>query len=272
MRTELSINQLKNIEQNEIVFFAHHRSKRTMHPHALLLVSPYPEITIWNFAGAINCAESEVEALIEDVEAHFQSHEQMPSFRINQLTRPPLLEELLIERGYSVCESMSSMILDSKYQSPVIPNEIDVRVMKSDEEIAQFTRVQIDGFGGSPGSQWDDWFLDTNLRNSQREDHTFYLAEYEGRAAGVSLAIYTTSGVCGIYAVATLEEYRKIGVARALFAHVIADARESGHDLITLSTALDGPAERVFGRLGFERVLETRYLVRESLLSIDEVS
>jgi GNAT superfamily N-acetyltransferase len=262
MNREITLEQLQNIENNEIEFFALHRSEKVDHPEATLLASPYPGITIWNFAGAIQSKESVLEKLVDEVEAHFEAYEQRPCFRLNQLTQPDSLENLLVKRGYENKTSMASMTLDSNSELLNIPGAINTRRLKSEAEIALFSRIQKDGFGGSLGAEWDAWFHETNLRTSQRDDHRFYLAEFEGEPAGVSLALYTAGGVCGIYAVATIEAYRKRGIARAMFAHVIADAREAGHDLVTLCTALDGPAERAFERLGFERFLVTKYLVK----------
>jgi ribosomal protein S18 acetylase RimI-like enzyme len=88
----------------------------------------------------------------------------------------------------------------------------------------------------------------------------FYIAYLDHKPAGVCLFVLT-DGVAGIYAVATLPEFRKKGVATTLMKRGIHDAREKGCQTITLQVSTGSYAESLYRKLGFDvrfiaRILE----------------
>lgn len=256
MSTRNEIELWKKLEANENAFFNLHRSERVDWDEAVLLASPYPEVAIWNFAGAIQTTESEIEELIAKVEKFFAKQNMHSAFKINPLTQPESLQANLEERSYKLITEATTMLFGGSLRLFVISNKTQIERVNLDN-IEAFTTTQLDGFGS--GREWFAWFLETNTRNVDRNDHAFYLAKHENEPAGVLLTITTPEDVCGIYAVATLPKFRGKGIASALIGHVISDAERAGIEQITLSTATGGPAEGYFKKLGFASAYVSRF-------------
>jgi GNAT superfamily N-acetyltransferase len=75
------------------------------------------------------------------------------------------------------------------------------------------------------------------------------------RAGGVpacTLLTYEEDGECGIYLVATLPEARGGGLASALMAHALLEARERGCTTSSLQATARG--RPVYKRLGYEEI------------------
>ncbi len=236
------------MEANEIEFVALHRSERIHQEGVSFLASPENEVTTWNFAGALNGTESETDRLVEDVVEFFQKRKTTPCFKTTPMTSPPQLVERLRSLGYRPAALMSNMIFTGSEKDVSEPS-VAVRRVVTDEDVGLFTRLQIRGFDAP--SEWESWFLSTNRDNCSRNDHIYYIAEAEGQPAGVSLLLTTATGAGGLYAVATLEEYRGRGVGTALVMEGIRDSRRKGNRIICLNTETDGYAEKFFQSLGF---------------------
>ncbi len=251
---------IQQIEINELEFVKLHRSQMTQLSSARLFASPIKEVATWNFAGEIRSTATQLDRLITEVERFFSARSTAPCFRINCLSTPEEAEERLIARNYALNQKISSMI----YSAPVVPKlskqsfeELEIEVVKSDSQIKQFTEVQFEGF--ELPQDWRDWFLETNSRNARLQNQVYYIAKLADQPAGVSLALFTEGGVCGIYAVAVLAKFRGRGVATALLQRIAQEAQASGHFVVTLSTAADGAAERVFKQAGFKRFFTSSY-------------
>ena len=75
----------------------------------------------------------------------------------------------------------------------------------------------------------------------------FYVARFEGENAATLMA-FDHEGDCGIYMVGTLPGARRNGLATALSAHAVAEARERGCTTVSLQAA--AMAEGVYARVG----------------------
>ena len=256
MSSRNEIETWKKLEANENAFFNLHRSERVNWDQAVLLASPYPEVSIWNYAGSIQTTESACEELISNVESFFSERDMPTTFKINPLTEPPTLQANLEERGYTLITEATTMLFGGSLRLFVMSNKTFIERVGVDQ-IETFTTTQLDGF--ESGREWFPWFLETNRRNVERNDHVYYLAKHDDQPAAVLLAITTPKDVCGIYAVATLPEFRGKGIASTLIGHVISDAERAGIEHITLSTATGGPAEGYFQKLGFESAYVSRF-------------
>ena len=86
-------------------------------------------------------------------------------------------------------------------------------------------------------------------------------AKIGGETAGV-LAIFRTPGICGVYCVGTVPEYRKRGVATALLARARQVASGEGRSLILQTLRSDGLLQ-FYLRRGFKAAYSKRVLTRE---------
>lgn len=80
-------------------------------------------------------------------------------------------------------------------------------------------------------------------------DVYYYLGMLEGKPVATSL-LYTGGGVAGIYDVATLPEFRKQGIGRALTLAPLLEARTLGYRIGTLQSTLMG--HNLYRNIGFQ--------------------
>jgi GNAT superfamily N-acetyltransferase len=93
----------------------------------------------------------------------------------------------------------------------------------------------------------------------RRPDAAFFLARVEGRPAGAG-GIGLRGGVAKLFGAATLPEFRKRGVQRALIGARFAWAHGRGATRVAVTTEPGSPSQRNMERLGF-RVAYTRLLL-----------
>ena len=86
----------------------------------------------------------------------------------------------------------------------------------------------------------DDWLRGDPAR--------LYLARLPGGSPAAIGALIMGAGLPGVYVMATLPEYRRRGLGKAILARILTDAAAGGHDLIALTAGeLGYPLYRQFG-------------------------
>lgn len=95
---------------------------------------------------------------------------------------------------------------------------------------------------------WSVDGLDGLVPNLAADRAYFYIARFDGEATAMLMA-FDHDGDCGIYMVGTRPEARRQGLATALSAHAIEQARERG--CLTASLQSTEMAESVYARVGF---------------------
>lgn len=166
-----------------------------------------------------------------------------------------LQAESLLADGWETKSSIAYMQLRSSHKSWTVNPAVTVRQANSAGDIEQFSLVQGRGFLETEADfrAWHPWLREINLRNSKLDHQYFYIASLEGKDAGVCLALYHQN-IAGIYAVATLPDYRKKGISTTVMQAAIDDAIADGALAVTLQVFEGSYAERFYERLGFEKV------------------
>lgn len=135
---------------------------------------------------------------------------------------------------------------------PASTTGIELRLARSPDELAGFSGVQSRSFL-DPGERLEplyEFLHAANLKNLNHPAQTFYVGCFEGRPVAVTLLLID-QGVAGIYAVATLPEFRRRGFSRRLLARAVSDARRLGCETVTLQVHRGSEAERLYLNLGF---------------------
>jgi len=118
-------------------------------------------------------------------------------------------------------------------------------------EIADFADVatsKLDLFEPSLTEFWSLTGFDDLVPELDPNGAHFYVSRLDGERAA-SLMAFDHDGDCGIYMVGTVPAARRLGLATALTAHAVADARERGCTTVSLqATAM---AEGIYARVGF---------------------
>ena len=173
-----------------------------------------------------------------------------PAAQVTPLDRPPSLADRLSARGLRPSTRRSWMAFRGDPAVMRTNADVDVRIAGPDDA-ATFANVH------AGGEKWlKTLSLSTTLTAMYEEGNTFYIGYLEGQPAGVC-HLLRDGATAGIYAAATLKAQRRRGVCSTLTARAIADAQAAGCDVISLSTAAAGDAERLYQRMAFERVFES---------------
>lgn len=96
---------------------------------------------------------------------------------------------------------------------------------------------------------------------AENTDETYYLARVHGVPAAVART-FCADGLLGIYGVATMPAFQRRGIAAALLAAALDEARARGAERVTLQTWADSAPERLYRRLGFVPAFDVGLWVR----------
>jgi GNAT superfamily N-acetyltransferase len=137
--------------------------------------------------------------------------------------------------------------------APPLPRGLEIAPVRTLEEMRSFVRILIEGFGEASGV-FDRW-LDEATATSRPGSVTrgLYLGCVDGQPACTASRI-TTGDIAGIYAVATLPEFRRRGFATAITARAAIDGRAEGcQESYLQATELGRP---VYEKMGYRLVEE----------------
>jgi len=194
--------------------------------------------------------ERRIESLLDIGFALLRAFDCPPVARVTPLDVPLSLADRLAARGLNPSLRRSWMAFAGDPAAIGVNAEVDVRIAGPDDA-ATFASIH---------AGREKWLrrlsLQTTLTAMLDEGNTFYIGYVAGQAAGVC-HLLRDGATAGIYAVTTMPAFRGRGLASTLIARAIADARAAACDVICLSTVSDGDAERLYRRLGFERVFES---------------
>lgn len=151
-------------------------------------------------------------------------------------------------------DSISYMILSKKEIPGNINKNLTFKRAASLTEIEDFSLVQARGFCETQAEfdEWHSWLQEKNICNLQDKKQFFYVAYLTQKPIGVSLAIINEN-LIGIYAVATLPEFRNQGISTTLLKKIIETHQKS---LVTLQVTTNSYAHSFYRKLGFADIFE----------------
>jgi len=216
---------------------------------ALAATSDAP-IPALNSLGDFSTDERNIDSVLDVGFALLRAFDCEPAAEVTPLDRPPTVTDHLHARGLRPSSTRAWMVFRRDPAAIRSNADVDVRIAAPDDA-ATFAAIH----GGN--EKWVKRLsLSTTLTGMHEEGNTFYIGYLEGQPAGVC-HLLRDGATAGIYAAATLKPLRRRGVCSTLVARATADAQAAGCDVICLSTAADGDAERLYQHLGFERSFES---------------
>lgn len=236
----------RSLLENHLSFFETHRGTVRRNPSAIEIHSQSKEFT---FAYLEEGPDTKV-------------LEQHPAVRLTPWSRG--WSEELSRRQYKEQGALVYMALTGVTPTRAAPSELRIEIARTEDQLRTFSDVQTRGFL-SQGASYEQWFAflhAANLRNLENPSQIFYVAYRDREPVGVTLLLLS-SGVAGIYAVATLPSQRKQGISSGLLNRAIADGRSRGFDTIALQVAQGSYAERLYTHLGFAPMFLTPMLSRQ---------
>lgn len=237
--------------ENHLEFLATHRGSITNVPGASLVTSTAPGFTCAVLRATLS--EDELDAILRS----FGTVRTVPGGEPN--------EPLLVARGFAPGSAYVYMELPEDQRAPAgLHPALRIEVARDAARMADFTRVQVEGFVDDPGQRptWERILGDANLRNVGHDGQIFYVGYVDDEPVGVTLLVLT-SGVAGIYAVATRPAFRRSGVSTRLLWHAVAEVRARSL-AVTLQVVEGSYAERLYEKLGFRRAFVSRFFERST--------
>lgn len=155
--------------------------------------------------------------------------------------------------------SLSYMILDKKQlATEPLKNELHFKVEPTLQHIEDFSLVQGKGFCPTEDSfnEWYPWMRSKNMSNLKTPNQAFYVAYQNEKPIGTALAI-KKDHTLGIYAVATLPDFRKQGVSSFLMEKIVSQSHTSD-EIVTLQVLKNSYAEKFYLKLGFKIAFEVK--------------
>jgi ribosomal protein S18 acetylase RimI-like enzyme len=155
--------------------------------------------------------------------------------------------------------AITYMTLNDTNQIWNLNTNLQVRKASSMQEIEDFSLVQGKGFcdPGEDFNEWYPWMREMNIKNFKNSDQNFYIAYEKEKPLAVALSIIH-NGIAGLYAVATLPEYRNQGISTSIMKSVTNDCIKNNIHVITLQVNTNSYAHHFYKKLGFINAFECK--------------
>ncbi|HEY9792350.1 MAG TPA: GNAT family N-acetyltransferase [Candidatus Obscuribacterales bacterium] len=230
---------------NHLAFFATHRGEVVRNRCCLAVKSERPEY---------QCAMLRAGCNVEHAKDESATIHVLPS----ALDQIPALEQL----GYNHASGFSYMAFGADTSSWTVPSNVHVKKAATPADIEDFSRIQGLAFAGEEHfAEWHPFLHKWNSRNADKPEHRFYVGYVDGDAVGTCLALMHDR-IVGLYAVGTLVNHRKKGIATVLMKQAVDDALADGCEIVTLQVVTDSYAESFYKKLGFNTEFQVRIFKR----------
>jgi len=223
-------------------------------------------ISLLNQAWCVNCeAGVDDETVADEIEAvkAFFARRGVPWYWwLGPTASPPDMARRLERHGLKF-DRPPLPALVAPLPVPDVPLNPDVHVWQASDraDLRAASTIRHVAFRFPAGEALDyfeamphDWLGQESLEKSDAGAARLYLARLgDGPPAAIS-AMIMGDGLPGVYVMATLPEFRRRGLGKALLSRILADAIADGHCLIVLTASdLGYPLYRQFG---FEHIFD----------------
>jgi GNAT superfamily N-acetyltransferase len=191
--------------------------------------------------------------------------EFMEKFKIFYLLPQCLThEDLLRQKEYVNNSSINYMSIEISQSPWLVNEELSIKKATTEKDFEDFSEVQGRGFCEAEEvyKEWYPWMRVANFKNINNTSQSFYIGYFNNKAVGVALVVYS-NGVAGIYAVATLPEYRKKGISTSIMKHAMLEASQKGIHTAILQVVHKSYAEHFYTKLGFASSFIIKILSRK---------
>ena len=228
--------------------------------HCRLVSDPgHPEIWAANHAASVRASTAgDIAETLDDIEAAFA---QSP-YRVvdtDAFTPPEFLAHLALEDWQ---EQPAAILMALRGQpSPVGPAGLDIRVVESDADAAELSRLHVLDAAESSHSAEIAEGLHQMMRTKAAAGRIF-LVRVGGQARAYALAVPAPGGFGFIDDVFTDPAFRRRGLASALVVHCARHLSGEGCETAFLTARVSDSPKRIYARLGFEPEMLVRRWVK----------
>jgi ribosomal protein S18 acetylase RimI-like enzyme len=230
------------------------RLYETVHvPPFTFFFHPRDDLTYFNYAIPDNAVAGDISAPIARLRSEFDARRRTPRFEFVEGFAPDLPAALQGE-GF-VEESRLHLMTctpDTFRPAPPVPGLSILRLTRNadEEDLAAFLSTQRRGFEGDESAMPTQSDMEA-LRSRLDGGGGTFLARLDGESVAAGVFSTPSSGLTEVAGIATLERFRRLGIASALTAEAVRIAFDEGVEIAVLSAA-DARAGRVYERVGFQ--------------------
>ena len=221
-------------------------------PPFTLFFHPGDPFKYFNYAIPDRATNGNLSQPLADLRAEFQRRGRTPRLEFFEAFAPDLPAALRLHGFAEEARQWSMLCTHASFRpAPVVP-DLHITFLSPaspDEDVSEFLVAQRRGFGAHDAALPTPQEV-SEARGSFTRGWTALLGRVGGQPAGVAGFSGIFDGVCEVGGVATLERYRRRGIASYLTAVAMQAAFERGAATACL-TAEDEHAGRVYERIGF---------------------
>lgn len=221
----------KSLVENHLYFLSTHRGRRETTP-----VAEYIHSDMFFFNIAIPSKAGNIKTIPSDFLIY--AYDFIPGKIIGDLKH---------------FTKLSYMALTEYDNIKTVDENVLIKKAETEKDMEDFSFAQAKGFAMMEEDldDWYPWLLKQNMKNLNKENQSFYLGYINDKPVATGLCI-THENIAGIYAVATIPEFRKQGISTSIMKKVIEDASAKKVDGITLQVEADSYANKFYRDLGFK--------------------
>lgn len=140
-------------------------------------------------------------------------------------------------------------------------NDIKTKKVMNDSDLELFSIIQSKGFCETEKiyNEWYPFLRQKNFEGVLFKNQHFFIAYLADEAVGTCL-IVDSDNIYGVYAVATLPEHRKKGIATSVMKSALINCMNSKIQNLTLQTIKSSNAESLYLHLGFKKEFNCQIL------------
>ncbi|HEY8172048.1 MAG TPA: GNAT family N-acetyltransferase, partial [Dehalococcoidia bacterium] len=216
-----------------------------------------------NHADNIRCeTRAEIDALLAAWPKEY-AHAKHERYDVDPLTPQPSIARLVLE-NFTWNPTLQSLLegdLNAK------PRDVDIREVTDDAGWAEYGRLDVLDWQGNERNRGRD--VDPTLmaefqryKRAKQPDVRYWLAYEDGAARAYFSSWPGIDGLGMVEDLFTEEPYRHRGLATALIAHCVADARARGAREILIGAEPNDTPKHIYAAMGFRPLMITGHYLK----------
>ncbi|MGH3849521.1 MAG: GNAT family N-acetyltransferase [Pseudonocardiaceae bacterium] len=215
----------------------------------------WPGVNDANHCALVRFTEGD-DAAMDAVLSAIHGRDGGSTVKVDPLT-PPEFEARLVLEGRHPHTELHMMLPAAANIAAPSSTPADIRPVRTEDDWAVLARLKRLDYieaaelaGRAMRSEADSWAL-INSKRAKSPDVRYFLAAVDGEDCAFFSAWPGTVDLGVVEDLYTLSPYRRRGIASALFAHAVSDARGRGASEVMTSADPDDTPKHLFAALGF---------------------